>query len=176
VGNFPPHLDGTTGTLGRHLTRPSAAVRRELVAVFMAYRHGDLAMPGERQALRDLCELATVFKGSDHRQFLLAPVTTSLLNVLAAFEVELTDLEPEVAPGYPDRVLPKDEAAAAVLRTRTLTNLYNERPSWLDNLHRDLDRAVAAAYGWPEDIATEDALARLLAVNLERAARQGAAR
>jgi hypothetical protein len=32
-----------------------------------------------------------------------------------------------------------------------------------------LDRAVAAAYGWPEDIATDDALARLLALSLERA-------
>jgi hypothetical protein len=28
---------------------------------------------------------------------------------------------------------------------------------------------VAAAYGWPEDIATDDALARLLALNLKRA-------
>jgi hypothetical protein len=26
----------------------------------------------------------------------------------------------------------------------------------------------ATAYGWPEDISTEDALARLLALNLER--------
>jgi hypothetical protein len=32
-----------------------------------------------------------------------------------------------------------------------------------------VDRAVAAAYGWPEDIATDNALARLLALNLERA-------
>ena len=32
-----------------------------------------------------------------------------------------------------------------------------------------LDRAVAAAYGWPEDISTDDALARLLALNLGRA-------
>ena len=39
-----------------------------------------------------------------------------------------------------------------------------------DNAHRDLDRAVAAAYGWPEDISEEDALAQLLALNLERAA------
>ena len=31
--------------------------------------------------------------------------------------------------------------------------------------HDALDRAVAAAYGWPEDISTEDALARLLALN-----------
>ncbi|MFY9628046.1 MAG: hypothetical protein WAK03_07825 [Methylocystis sp.] len=61
---------------------------------------------------------------------------------------------------------------AARLKTRTLTNLYNERPSWLENIHAELDCAVASAYGWPEDISTEDALARLLALNLERAARQ----
>jgi hypothetical protein len=28
---------------------------------------------------------------------------------------------------------------------------------------------MASAYGWPEDISTEDALARLLALNLVRA-------
>jgi len=60
--------------------------------------------------------------------------------------------------------------AAAILETRTLNNLYNERPAWLDNAHHDLDAAVAAAYGWPADISEEDALSRLLAVNLERAA------
>ena len=44
------------------------------------------------------------------------------------------------------------------------------------SVHKDLDRAVAAAYGWPEDIASEDALARLLELNLKRAsaARQAA--
>jgi hypothetical protein len=56
-----------------------------------------------------------------------------------------------------------------ILKKRTLTNLYNERPAWLDNVHRDLDAAVAAAYDWPADIGEEDALARLLALNLERA-------
>ena len=76
----------------------------------------------------------------------------------------------EILPGFPDRILPLDARAAAILKTRTLTNLYNERPAWLDNAHRDLDRAVAAAYGWPEEISEEDALARLLALNLERAA------
>ena len=34
---------------------------------------------------------------------------------------------PEVVPGYPDRLLPVDDRAAAILRKRTLTNLYNER-------------------------------------------------
>ncbi|NLN90406.1 MAG: class I SAM-dependent DNA methyltransferase [candidate division WS1 bacterium] len=51
----------------------------------------------------------------------------------------------------------------------TMTALYNKRPTWLDNLHKDLDRAVLAAYGWPEDIGDEELLERLLALNLERA-------
>lgn len=82
---------------------------------------------------------------------------------------DLVEIVPEVVPGYPDRILPKDAQAAAILKTRTLTNLYNERPQWLANAHADLDRAVAAAYGWPEDISTEDALAKLLELNLARA-------
>ena len=59
-------------------------------------------------------------------------------------------IEPEVVPGYPDRILPIDAAAAAELKTRTLTNLYNARPAWLDHAHRRLDAAVAAAYGWTD--------------------------
>lgn len=85
---------------------------------------------------------------------------------------DLVRIEPEVVPGYPDRILPVDERAAAILKKRTLTNLYNERPAWLDNAHRDLDWAVAAAYGWPADLSEEEALARLLALNRERAARE----
>ena len=94
---------------------------------------------------------------------------------------DLVDIVPEVtptaAPGepprrYPDRILPKNAEAAQKLKSRTLTNLYNERPRWLAQAHETLDRAVAAAYGWPEDIATEDALQRLLALNLERAKAQ----
>ncbi len=49
-----------------------------------------------------------------------------------------------------------------------LTNLYNERPTWLDNAHQKLDAAVFAAYGWPADISDEDILKNLLALNLER--------
>ncbi len=46
--------------------------------------------------------------------------------------------------------------------------LYNERPTWLSNAHRDLDAAVAAAYGWPEDISDDDALAKLFELNQQR--------
>ena len=63
-----------------------------------------------------------------------------------------------------------DEGAGEILKKRTLTNLYNERPQWLDDLHRDLDTAVFAAYGWPEDISDQDILRRLLDLNLQRAA------
>src|SRR5229473_2854138 len=89
---------------------------------------------------------------------------------------DLIRIEPEVAPGFPDRVLPRDDAAAVELKGRTLTKLYNERPTWLENAHRDLDAAVAAAYGWPADIAEDDALARLLALNHRRSGDPKAAR
>jgi len=76
---------------------------------------------------------------------------------------------PETVPGFPDRIVPVDDKAATVLKKRTLTNLYNERPTWLVNAHRDLDAAVAAAYGWSADISDDEALARLLALNHARA-------
>ena len=34
---------------------------------------------------------------------------------------------------------------------RTLTNLYNQCPKWLQLAHHKLDEAVLAAYGWPLD-------------------------
>jgi hypothetical protein len=77
------------------------------------------------------------------------------------------DRIPEVVPGYPDRLIPKPEHAAG-LKKRTLTNLYNQRPAWLDHAHRALDEAVAAAYGWPTDLSDEEVLRRLLALNRER--------
>ena len=55
------------------------------------------------------------------------------------------------------------------LRRRTLTNLYNDYPTWLASAHERLDAAVADAYGWPADLADGEALERLLALNLERA-------
>jgi type II restriction/modification system DNA methylase subunit YeeA len=86
---------------------------------------------------------------------------------------DLVRVEPEVISGYPDRVLPKDAAAAQALHQRTLTNLYNQRPQWLHDAHRDLDAAVAAAYGWSVAISEEEALMRLLELNLARSAEAG---
>jgi type II restriction/modification system DNA methylase subunit YeeA len=85
---------------------------------------------------------------------------------------DLVQRVPEVVPGYPDRILPVDEKAAAILKKRTLTNLYNERPAWLDMAHKELDAAVAAAYGWPADLTDDEILERLFKLNQERAAKQ----
>ena len=43
------------------------------------------------------------------------------------------------------------------------------RPTWLDLAHRKLDAAVLDAYEWPHDLSNEEILARLLALNVERA-------
>jgi len=73
---------------------------------------------------------------------------------------------------YP-RIVAKDEDCAKKLKKRTLTNLYNERPTWLDLIHRKLDEAVFAAYGWPPDLSDEQILEKLLALNLKQAGQDG---
>jgi len=83
---------------------------------------------------------------------------------------DLVWIEPEVVPGYPDRILPVSPEAAVELKKRTLTNLYNQRPAWLDMAHKRLDAAVAAAYGWPDGLSDDEVLERLFALNQERAA------
>ncbi len=40
-----------------------------------------------------------------------------------------------------------ERASEAELKKRTLTNLYNERPTWLQLAHKRLDEAVLDAYG-----------------------------
>ncbi len=69
------------------------------------------------------------------------------------------------------------DASDAELKKRTLTNLYNANPTWLQNLHATLDRAVWDAYGWPADetpaeVDEDVILSRLLALNLERAGQE----
>ena len=96
---------------------------------------------------------------------------------------EWTEAVPEVIPlgmeksPYPDRILPRANLGAAdlaELKKRTLTNLYNQRPAWLADAHAALDTAVAAAYGWADylpDMPENEILARLLALNHQRATR-----
>jgi hypothetical protein len=56
-------------------------------------------------------------------------------------------------------------------KKRTLTHLYNARPTWLTLAHEALDKTVAAAYGWPNyspEMSDEDILRQLLALKLDR--------
>ncbi len=91
---------------------------------------------------------------------------------------EWTDRLREVVPlgmthsPYPDRIVAKS-GFEKELAKRTLTNLYNQRPAWLNAAHEALDAAVAAAYGWTDytpAMPDEEILKRLLALNLARAA------
>jgi hypothetical protein len=75
----------------------------------------------------------------------------------------------EVAANLPPRVLPRNGACAAELRRRTLTDLYNESPAWLQHAHRELDQAVAVAYGWQWPLSDDEVLERLFTLNQERA-------
>lgn len=85
---------------------------------------------------------------------------------------DLVQRVPEVVPGYPDRILPKDDEAAKELKKRTLTNLYNQKPAWLVKAHQRLDAAVAAAYGWPADLSDDEVLRSLFELNQARAQAQ----
>ena len=68
-----------------------------------------------------------------------------------------------------DAWLNPPEADEDELKNRTLTNLYNMRPTWLALAHQKLDQAVFDAYGWPHDLGDEEIMERLLELNLKRA-------
>jgi type II restriction/modification system DNA methylase subunit YeeA len=79
------------------------------------------------------------------------------------------DLTPNPSPeGEGSQLPPRSERAGEGLKKRTLTNLYNQRPTWLELAHKKLDNAVFAAYGWENTLSDEEILERLLALNLER--------
>jgi hypothetical protein len=71
-----------------------------------------------------------------------------------------------------DRWLNAEGLSEADKKKRTLTNLYNQRPTWLDLAHKRLDEAVFAAYGWNSDLPDEEILEKLLALNLERSKKE----
>ncbi|MGH7201577.1 MAG: hypothetical protein ACREJB_13285 [Planctomycetaceae bacterium] len=68
---------------------------------------------------------------------------------------------------YP-RIVPQDAETQRKLKRRTLTNLYNERPTWLELAHRRLDETVFAAYGWDAALPDDALRAALLAWNGRR--------
>ena len=78
----------------------------------------------------------------------------------------LGDIYVEAVRGvYHERV-----PGTADLVTFWFANLYNARPTWLMEIHRRLDEAVFAAYGWPSTLTDAELLERLFRLNHERAA------
>jgi len=74
-------------------------------------------------------------------------------------------LIPESDDRYPARQVPRSDDAAHRLKSRTLTNLYNDPPQWLSLALQKLNNAVAEAYGWAVNIPNEEAMAALLELN-----------
>jgi type II restriction/modification system DNA methylase subunit YeeA len=74
----------------------------------------------------------------------------------------------EETAGFPKRPVAKP-GHEIELKKRTLTNLYNLKPQWLNNAHQILDKAVASAYGWDDytpEMSDAEILQRLLKLNL----------
>lgn len=84
--------------------------------------------------------------------------------------VDWEQTKEEAAAGYPKRAIPK-LGCDIVLKERTMTNLYNKPPAWLEHAHTELDSAVAAAYGWADyagGMPDDEILRRLLDLNQKR--------
>ncbi|MFT5421328.1 MAG: type II restriction/modification system DNA methylase subunit YeeA [Candidatus Endobugula sp.] len=82
---------------------------------------------------------------------------------------EYVDHVKEIVPGLPDRIIPKDNETAKLIRKRTLTDLYNSQPAWLVKLQSDLDNAVLDAYGIRRDAKDKEILSHLCKLNVENA-------
>ena len=92
------------------------------------------------------------------------------------FPKPTTAQESAIADAARKLVAKRDEwLAGQDSKPRHLTRLYNERPTWLDLAHRELDAAVFAAYGWKPDLTDDDLLAALLALNLKHTTEIGLA-
>ena len=69
---------------------------------------------------------------------------------------------------YPRLVPNFDDPGAPGLARRTLTNLTNERPTWLRLAHQTFDAAFFATYGWDVKMSDDPILAALLELNLRK--------
>jgi hypothetical protein len=87
---------------------------------------------------------------------------------------EPTDPQRDAIAAAAKRLVELRDGWLAADAARTLTGLYNARPTWLDMAHANLDAAVLDAYGLPRDAGRDQILAHLLALNLERAGATGA--
>ena len=83
----------------------------------------------------------------------------------------ITDIVKIIMWHRKNMLTPKEGAPEKIIREMTLTHIYNNNHTWLQNDHEALNRAVFDAYGWSEDPADLDddtILERLLELNLSR--------
>ena len=76
----------------------------------------------------------------------------------------------EIVPGYPERILPKDEEAAKELKKRTPPTFTTSAQPSSTTSTKSSTPAVAAAYGWPSDLSDDEILTRLFELSQSRAA------
>ncbi len=166
------------------LTPADTAHQRTEQLVDGALIPADIFNQNQAVAPQNIAGAAIKYEATRHAAMAIASAAKRLNDLREAWlnPPEWTRRVPEVVPlgmatsPYPDRILPRDnlsEADMKQLQKRTLTNLYNQRPSWLQSAHQQLDAAVATAYGWADYSAVmpdADILARLLALNHARSA------
>jgi hypothetical protein len=167
-------------------TEQTSFVCRDVEALATGFRRMYVADSSGRRWYvhhRDLHSIAKQIKDASHcgRQsrrtsVMILMATQCILGCLSLEDDSTTVLLTSASATTPkdllekrDRRLNPEGASEAELKKRTLANLYNQRPTWLDLAHKTLDEAVLDAYGWPHELPDDDILERLLALNLERA-------
>ena len=95
---------------------------------------------------------------SERERWLNPPEWIEPLAATVDLAEDLSDVPASARPLVRQSAIQAAAARDPRLRERTLTNLYNERPTWLRLAHLEMDRAVLAAYaqvdpegGWAED-------------------------
>jgi hypothetical protein len=119
--------------------------------------------PGARGLGTQLREVESGFRYTPTTTFETFPMPQPSPEAEAAVAAAARELN-----GLREGWLNPPDADPALLHRRTLTNLYNERPTWLDRAHARLDQAVHAAYRWPYPSRSEEILQRLIDLNLGR--------
>jgi len=101
--------------------------------------------PTDHDAYRRISEAATHL--DDHRErWLNPPEWIEPIAKAVDAEDDFADVPDEARPLIRQSAIMARAAKHPKLKKRTLTNLYNERPTWLRLAHDQLDRAVLAAY------------------------------
>jgi hypothetical protein len=146
-----------------------------LWALANSSRHGDGRDGGRPRYNAKYCFENFPFPKADHTRRAPIAAAAKRLNELREKWLnppEWVDHVAEVTRRFPKRIVPK-QGHISDLKKRTLTKLYNSKPTWLISAHEELDAAVAKAYGWDDYSSTmsdHTLLSRLLDTNFQRAA------